>query len=600
MKIRKVGVRRYKSLCNIEMADVGDLAVLIGENGSGKSNLFEALNLFFLNFGATENSTLNLTDDHWHRKDTRFPMEFELELELSDNELTKIIGPKLLKLVPEKQKKRLLMVKVSRSLNREGKWTTLHLVFGNAGLTDGKSAKPTIDLIRKLGVKLPHYLIELEVTQNDKSHPARYLLVVGKQKKGYWVDEDFRTLAEDGIIKIRKGRTNDPSAWAKENGIDLQNAQGNLATLGIDNTQDILDRFVTMVRNSFKIIVPTCAGPGQRLLIEQDMMQETQQMALRKDYKTEDEWKSLRTDFESVYRGTLTTKGIELLVDEEGRTYQLESMGSGHQSWLRLLMSLRTSALIIAIEEPEAHSHPSLSRTTFSFIKQRIDTLQLFIATHSPIFVDREDKENNWLVEFDGAESHIYRLEDFKEALEAIGAKPSDRFMPESVLLVEGQSDKAFLEGCAKKMNVDMGKLLIVPVHGKGNLRRNLDAWVPVARGTRIRLHALLDRDAQCMVNGLVRRGVLDVGDYSLLDCEIEDLYPKDLVKKAMEDLFSIEVDPTDPFHPPRKDHLEQILTDKKVDLEDWNVRLAEYVGMNIPKGDIPPPVVNLLKAMKE
>ena len=45
--IQRVAVKDFRSLPGVSLAEMGDIAPLIGANGSGKSNVFRALNLFF-------------------------------------------------------------------------------------------------------------------------------------------------------------------------------------------------------------------------------------------------------------------------------------------------------------------------------------------------------------------------------------------------------------------------------------------------------------------------------------------------------------------------------------------------------------------------
>ena len=79
MKIRKISIQRLKSLKKVSMVNIGDLVVLIGANGSGKSNLLEALTLFFneLDFDTTERNIWNLDKYLWFDKKYRQPIEFE-------------------------------------------------------------------------------------------------------------------------------------------------------------------------------------------------------------------------------------------------------------------------------------------------------------------------------------------------------------------------------------------------------------------------------------------------------------------------------------------------------------------------------------------
>ena len=80
MKIRKISIQRFKSLKKISMENIGDLIILIGANGSGKSNLLEALTLFFdeLDFDTGERGLGNLDKYFWFKKNDKQPIEFEI------------------------------------------------------------------------------------------------------------------------------------------------------------------------------------------------------------------------------------------------------------------------------------------------------------------------------------------------------------------------------------------------------------------------------------------------------------------------------------------------------------------------------------------
>lgn len=47
MRIRKLRIRNFRSLRDVELDSLGDISVFIGKNSTGKSNLVEALALFF-------------------------------------------------------------------------------------------------------------------------------------------------------------------------------------------------------------------------------------------------------------------------------------------------------------------------------------------------------------------------------------------------------------------------------------------------------------------------------------------------------------------------------------------------------------------------
>lgn len=66
MKIKHISVQNFKSLIDVELPDLPDLVVFIGKNSSGKSNLIDALNLLFTEFGDEVDRGLGSQDDFQH------------------------------------------------------------------------------------------------------------------------------------------------------------------------------------------------------------------------------------------------------------------------------------------------------------------------------------------------------------------------------------------------------------------------------------------------------------------------------------------------------------------------------------------------------
>nr|QNO56740.1 DNA replication and repair protein RecF [Methanosarcinales archaeon ANME-1 ERB7] len=90
MKIRKIHIKRYKSLWDLTLEDIGDLTTLIGRNSSGKSNILEALNLFFSEFDPEIEKNAVFNEYMWFKRNTKEPIEFIVTIEL-ENEFKEII-----------------------------------------------------------------------------------------------------------------------------------------------------------------------------------------------------------------------------------------------------------------------------------------------------------------------------------------------------------------------------------------------------------------------------------------------------------------------------------------------------------------------------
>ncbi len=91
MNIRKLHIKGYKSVANMTLRDVSPLLVFAGANGSGKSNIVDALAFLgaVVKFGALQARTQfgGFSQIHCfkYRKEQRTTISFSMELELAGN-----------------------------------------------------------------------------------------------------------------------------------------------------------------------------------------------------------------------------------------------------------------------------------------------------------------------------------------------------------------------------------------------------------------------------------------------------------------------------------------------------------------------------------
>lgn len=91
MRVRRFHIERFRSLQDVTLENMGDFVVLIGANSSGKSNLLEALTVFFNSLDpALEQSIGGLDDYVWFGRDDSSPILFSIELEFERSELVKL------------------------------------------------------------------------------------------------------------------------------------------------------------------------------------------------------------------------------------------------------------------------------------------------------------------------------------------------------------------------------------------------------------------------------------------------------------------------------------------------------------------------------
>ena len=143
MKIRKVSIERFKSLKKVSMTNIGDLVILIGANGSGKSNLLEALTLFFneLDFETTGRSIGNLDKYFWFKSSDKQPIEFEIVITLNKDEIEEMLPEGSKETFQIGDKGRLIIKRAIKGPANSAAWsvTSAELVT----MTDGKLVTPS-------------------------------------------------------------------------------------------------------------------------------------------------------------------------------------------------------------------------------------------------------------------------------------------------------------------------------------------------------------------------------------------------------------------------------------------------------------------------
>ena len=167
----------------------------------------------------------------------------------------------------------------------------------------------------------------------------------------------------------------------------------------------------------------------------------------------------------------------ELMVDPT-------EVGNGLQSIIDLSISVSRAtreanpkkAILIIIEEPEAFLHPSAQRELMVSIRERITKQNVYIVmtTHSTIVVDESLYPEVVL-----ARAHQFYQPVTSEATRGeintmlMGNENAETFFSNSVLLVEGQSDRAFFNSLLQRLRQanpslqNLNKVNIQSVNGK-------------------------------------------------------------------------------------------------------------------------------------
>lgn len=212
-------------------------------------------------------------------------------------------------------------------------------------------------------------------------------------------------------------------------------------------------------------------------------------------------------------------------------------------SLLGILLDERFSTILM--DEPEIGLSPRIQSRLAHFLydaAQRADFCphieHLYVATHSHIFLDRNNYSNNFVVTKEGTQisarpiesiSHFHQLQ-----FNMLGNELESLFLPSAIVIVEGESDVIFFNKVLE-LHLPDKRVAMVCAHGEGEILRKLnffkEAFGDVASGIyRSRLFVVLDKQISTSLDRIANQGVLPVNIVTLSENGIEYYYPKKLL----------------------------------------------------------------------
>jgi len=145
-------------------------------------------------------------------------------------------------------------------------------------------------------------------------------------------------------------------------------------------------------------------------------------------------------------------------VHMDGKTLPLDSLGSGiHEVIILAVAATVLSNHVVCIEEPELHLNPILQRKLMWYLSKHTSN-QYFITTHSAALMDTPGSEI-YHIRLNNGASNVERVTSDSQksnVCEDLGYHPSDLLQANCIILVEGPSDRIYLNFWIHSMNQDL------------------------------------------------------------------------------------------------------------------------------------------------
>jgi predicted ATPase len=461
MKIKKACIRNFGSLKDVSF-EGADFLVFIGQNSSGKSLIFEALMRFFNEFNPIGGTSV-VTDLLWFKRDTSNPIEFEITLELSEQDLKELIpfSDKIIFAIKEKFAETFNILKIRRSLQSNGAWKTNEIKWSEMELVldDALVSPEKVQSFIQPLLSLSDYKMYFFTQGYSKENIGGDRLLVNlKEKKGFTSNPVIDDLVKKGLIESSteyQGRN--WQEWVKENGIIVTSpGAAEIAQLGVI-TPEILQRFITQLtklRTAFKLIpaardMKSTAGVRSSFL-DPNLLQGITSTSTDTSSRAFMKWNEYRGYVERMLGKELEPNPTQVRIIDGNVGLFPAYVGGGDQSVLGLIWETFEANSIISIEEPENHLHPRLQRLLLKYLQELSTKTQVMICTHSAIFASQPDITNVLLVSKDaeGAtqiepvnQANVYRI------IDELGVKAGDILDFDTVVFVEGKCDVKIFEG---------------------------------------------------------------------------------------------------------------------------------------------------------
>lgn len=523
MKIKAVRIRNFRSIKDVTV-ELDDYTCFVGANGSGKSNVLHALNVFFGESEIPGLSTRSLGEEDFHLKHTEEPIEITVTFGDLSHEATADFAHYV------RQEQLVVSVEARYDTNTgdaEVKQYGRRLAmrefapFFEAYKQGAKVAelKEIYGKLRETHSELPSPGTKDAMAQNLREFEEGHFEnceELPSADEFYGVAKG-KNLLEKHIQWVYVPAVKDASSEQAE---AKTTALGRLLARTVRSKVNFTES-IEAIRKEIQEKYRELLGESQAQLTEISKALENRLV----EWSHSDATLCLKWHQDPAKAVRVDEPFAQAILGEAGFEGELSHFGHGLQRsfLLALLQELSGSNtasgpnLILACEEPELYQHPPQARHLYNVFQRLAEQgSQVMVATHSPYFISGEGFESVRMVRKSDGTSNITRTTHDKVSDEVAKArreqpqKPSgqlakihqalqpnlsEMFFASRIVFVEGLEDTAYLTtylhllelwGEYRRLGCHM-----IPVDGKSEMLQPL----AVAKCLQIPAFAILDAD---------------------------------------------------------------------------------------------------------
>jgi putative ATP-dependent endonuclease of OLD family len=467
MKLRKVTIENIRSFRQpAELVVDGDLSILIGPNGGGKTNLLDAITVglrrHILPSAATQlmpapdaaprhqfvgNDTVAAVTLEPHYKGKDAPQKLVFELEVTDSDMSNMVA----------------MHDSSKTLFESAQHLFTTSLVPSAAKWDLSSVAT--------GMKFQYAIV------NNAAPPVT--------SGGAEVFREYLTSFEQhatvrnvfGAKKLAMPMISLPTTRASEG------FNGRVSLASHNSLEARRQAEATTSRSGGQIVSHAIAEMATRLR----SLVEVENAHAYDTFKNDPEMAALTATLAALGYGWhiscthQATNQYDIELVKQGTRFRVGSASSGEKellTYLFAIFALNVRDALIIVDEPELHLHPrwqSHLLDLFVDLSTRTGN-QFLLATHSPMFVSPSSVASVSRVYSQDQESNVVRLRPEglpknKNLLQIVNSQNNEKmFFADKVILVEGVSDRLFFEAVFAQLSVgakESSVCEIVSVGGK-------------------------------------------------------------------------------------------------------------------------------------